>query len=185
MHHVDQLGRGDIIGLQPQRIDQDLQHFVAMPGQTRLQDCIKPFQTLLQILGHPQQRAFGQCTGQIDDDDREFGEVDLVYGILVESVWKIGFGIAHLVAYIGQDLGLVPAEFEFERDTGKAFGRGRCHCLQAVQIAKFGFHRLDQQSLAVLGRNAGKGDSDEQCGDFDVGLALLGKVGIGQPTGRQ
>ena len=50
--------------------------------------------------------------------------------------------------------------------TGIAFGGGAGDGFQAVEVGKFGFHRLDQQFLAVFRRNAGEGDRDEQSRGF-------------------
>ena len=89
-------------------------------------------------------------------------------------------GLGHRGAHVGDDLGLVPAEFEFEDDDGIAFGGGRRHRLQPVEIRQLGLHRPDQQFLAVLGRDAGKGHADEQRGDLDIRLALFRQIRIGQ-----
>ena len=99
---------------------------------------------------------------------------------LIGARGKLRFGVVHRVAYVGHDLGLVPAEFELHRNAGIAFGGGARDGFQAVEVGQFGLHRLDQQGFAVFRGNAGEGDRNEQRGDFDVGLALFGKAGIGK-----
>ncbi len=76
--HVDQLGCGDVVGLKPQRVDHDLEHFVALSRERGLKYSVDAFEPVLQIFGNVDQRAFRQFARQVHDDDRKFGKVDLV-----------------------------------------------------------------------------------------------------------
>ena len=108
----DQLASGDVIGFQPQRVDDHFKHFVAVPGQNRLEHRVHAFNSVLQFFGHFQQSAFRDRAGQIYDDDREFGKIDLVDRIFLGTAWKFCLDRVHPVAHIGQNLGLVPAKFK-------------------------------------------------------------------------
>ena len=179
LHHIDQLARGDVIGLQPQGVDQHLEHLVTVARQPRLKHGIHAFQRILKIARDAGHGAFGHGAGQVDDDDGEFGEVDLCDRIFLVAFGKFCFCRAHRVAHVGHDLGLVPAEFEFQRHPGIVFGGCAGHGFQAVQIGKFCFHRFDQQGFAIRGRDARKLDRNEKGRDLDVGLALFGQGRIG------
>ena len=77
---------------------------------------------------------------------------------MIKTGRKLAFGLAHSVAHVGQRLRLVPAELELQNHVGIAFRRRRRHGVEPVQIGQLGFHRLDQQRLAVFGRNAREGE---------------------------
>ena len=53
------------------------------------------FEAVLQVLGDAQKGAFGQRAGQVHDDDRKFGEVDLVDRVLVGAGGELRFGVVH------------------------------------------------------------------------------------------
>ena len=179
-HHIDQLKRGDVIGLKAQRVDHHLDHLVAIARDTGLKHRFHALKRVLKILGKPRHRAFGHRAAEVDDDDREFAEVHLAQGVFLGAIGKFGLGGVHRVAHIGKDLGLVPAKLELKRHAAIVFRRRAGHFLEPVQIAQLGFHHLDQQFLAVFGGNAGEGDRNEQGRYLDVGLALFGQADIGQ-----
>ena len=149
--NADQLACCNVIGLKPQRVDHDLKHLIALTGQTGLKHGVKPFDAVLQIFGDAQQGPFRYLACQVDDDDGEFGKVDFVDGVLIRACGKLRLGVVHGRTDIGKDLGFVPAEFKFKRDTGIAFGRGGGHGFQPVQIRQFGLHRFDKQGFTVFG----------------------------------
>ena len=179
-HGPDQFGGGDVIGLKAQGIDQHLKHLVTVTGKTGLKHRLQPLKAVLQVLGIAQQRAFRHGTGHVDDDDGKFAKVHLVDGVILGPFGEQTLGGVHGIAHIGQDLGLVPAEFELQRDTGIALFGGARHGFQPVEIGQFGLHRLNQQLFRILGGNTGEGDRDENRGDFDVRFTLFGQARIGQ-----
>ena len=185
LDHIDQFNCGDIVGFQPQRVDQHLDHLIAVASDACFEHRIKRFDVVLQVLGKPCHGAFGHRAGHVHDDDRELGKVDLVDRVFLCPFREVGLGGIHGIAHIRHHCGLVPAEIEFQRHTGIAFGGGCGHLVEPVEVGKLGFHHLDQQGLRILGRDAGEGDGDEQGGDLDVGLALLGQADIGKAANQQ
>ena len=179
-HHVDELICGDVVGLKAQRVDDDLDHLVSVARDPGLEHRFKTLETILKILGQPRHGAFRHVAAEIDDDDREFAEIDLVDRVFLSAFGKFGLGRVHRVAHIGHDLGLVPAELELERHAGIVLGGSAAHGLEPVEIAQFGLHHLDQQFLAVLSGDAGEGHRDEESRNLDVGLAFLGQADIGK-----
>ncbi len=184
-HDIDQLARRDVVAFKPQGIDHHFQHLVAIAGNACLEDRVEPFEAVLQVLGDLHHRALGHGARHVDDDDRKLGEVDLVDRILLGAAGELRLRVRHRVAHIGHDLGLVPAELELQHHARIAFGGGRGHSVEPVQIDQLGLHRLDQQRLGILGRDAGEGDRDEEGGDLDVGLALLGKGDVAERADRE
>ena len=57
--NADQFAGGDVVGFQPQRVDDHLDHFVAVTGERGLKHGFQCFQAVLQVFGHAQQGAFG------------------------------------------------------------------------------------------------------------------------------
>ena len=184
-HHVDQFRSGDVVGFKAQRVDHNLDHFIARSGNPGFQHSVQPFDLVLQVFGDLKHGAFGDIAGQVHDDDGKFGKVDFVDGIFFRPIREFAFGGGHGVAHIGQHLGFIPAKFKFQRHARVPLGRGRGHGFQPVQIGKFRFHRFDQQGFAVFGGNAGKGDRYEKSRDFDIRLSFFGQVTIGRPACRQ
>ena len=110
--HIDQLTRRNVIGFESQRVDFNEQHLVALAGQLGVQNRVEALDFILKFLGDTDQGAFGHLSSQVDNNHREFGEVDLVDRILVGALWKLCLGGIHRVAHIGHHAGLVPAIVE-------------------------------------------------------------------------
>jgi hypothetical protein len=182
---VDQVLRRDVVGLEREGVEDDLEHLVPRAGETGLEHRRQPFQRVLHLVGEPDQRAFGRVARERHDDDREFREVDFAIDQLSAPAGKLRLGAAHGVAHIGDGGGLVPAELELEEEAGIAFGGGRGDRGQPVEVLELRFHRPHEQAFAVLRRDAGEGDRDEEAGDVDVGLALLRQADIGGRTDGQ
>ena len=151
-----------------------------MPGQACAQNRFKTFNPILKILRDLQKGTLGHGSRQGNDDDREFREVKLTDGIGVAAFGKFCLRIAHAVAHIGNDFGLIPPKFELQNHIGIAIhGRGG-QFFEPVQIRQFRFHGLDEKFLTVLGGNALEGHGNDQGGDFNIRLAFLGQNRIGQ-----
>ncbi len=179
-HRVDQFARGDIVGLQRQRVDDDLDHLVAVACKPRLQNGRQRLQPVLQFARKPQERAFRRVARERHDDDGKLGKVDLVDRVGFGAFRELGRGRVHRVAHIGDGGRLVPTELELQEHAGIALGGGGGDRVQAVEILELGLHRAHQQAFAVGGGNAGEGDRDEEAGDVDIRLALFRQADIGR-----
>ncbi len=184
-HDLNQLARRHVVGFELQGVDQDLHHLVPRAGELGFEHGLDPFHRVLHFAGEADQRAFRHRAGEVDDDDGEFREVDLVDRILVGPVGELGLGGIHRVAHIGDDLGAVPSEFEFEREARVILRRRAGHGLEPVDIGELLFHWPDQQVFTVLGGNAGEGDRDEQRRNLDIRLALFRQADIGGDPGGE
>ena len=91
-----------------------------MPGQPGAQNWFKPFNPILKILRNLQQCALRYGSRQGDDDDRKFGEVKLTDRIGIAAIGEFGLRIAHAVAHIGDDFGLIPPKLKLQNDVGIA-----------------------------------------------------------------
>ena len=70
------------------------------------------------------------------------------------SAGRIGTGLVHGRAH-GVERGFgIETGFEFERHGGMAFACLRAHLAQAGNGAQFGFERHQEQTLAILRRDA-------------------------------
>ena len=176
---IDQFARGDVVGLKPQRIDHHLQHLVPLSREPRFEHGVQPFEPVLKVLGDLHQCSFRHVPGQVHDDNREFGEVELVDRVIVGPVRELRLGLVHGGAHIGENLALVPAELELQHDDGVPFGRRSGHLVKAVKPREFRLHRLDEQLFAVLGGDPGERHRDKDRRDLDIRLALFRQAGIG------
>ena len=70
-HHRDQLGGGDVVGLEPERVDDHFQHLVAVACELGLEHGVDALDLVLQVLGEVDEAAFGHVAGEVDDEDRE------------------------------------------------------------------------------------------------------------------
>ena len=138
----------------------------------------------MQIARDLNQRAFRHVTGQVHDDDWKFREVDLVHRIAVGPHREIRFGVVHRVAHVRHDFRLVPAELELQRHTGIAFGGSGGHGFQPVNVGQLGLHRAHQKLFGIRGGNAGEGDRNEQCRNFNIRLSFFWQANIGNRAGQ-
>ena len=111
-HDTNQLAGRHIIRFQLQRIDEHFQHLFSVPGQPGAQNRFETFNPILKILRNLQKRALWHGSRQGNDDDRKFREVKLADRISVAALGKFCLRIAHAIAYIGNDFGLIPTKFK-------------------------------------------------------------------------
>ena len=175
LHNADQFGGSDVVGFQTQWVDQNLKHLVTVARDPCFENGIERFDVVLQLLCDLRHRPFRHRASQVDDDDWKFGKVDFVDRVLVCAGREFAFGCVHSVAYVSQNFGFVPSEFEFEGKPRIAFGCCCGHLFEPVEISQFGFHDFDKQSLRVFGGNAWEGDGYKARRNFNVRLTLFGQ----------
>ena len=115
-NHADEFTSGHVIRLKPQWIDHDLKHLITLPGKACLEYGIHAFEAILQVFSDFHQSPFGDFACEVYDHNRKFRKVDFIDGIVISTSWKDAFRFVHRIPDICQNLGLIPAEFKFERD---------------------------------------------------------------------
>ena len=166
----------EVVGLDPQGIDHDLDHLLAIAADLDLEHVGQGFQPVLQIARQGQQRALGHGAGQRDHQHREQGEVDLLDHRLVGLLGQLGLGPVDLLAHVDQGLVDVDAGLELEQHRGVALARRRAQLLEPFQALQLALHRAHQQALRVLGADALVVHRDVDDRQLDVGVGLLGDL---------
>ena len=151
---LQQFRCGHIVAFHLQRVDDDFQHLIAMPGQLGFQHTAIGFQCFLQVLGQFDQCALRHLAGQRDDQHGELGQIDFVDCRLFGSVGKLDLGLIDLVADIRHDGLFVPVLFKLQQDASMSQRGDAGHLFKAVDAAQLSLQRLDQQAFAVRCRNA-------------------------------
>ena len=151
LHHIDQLNRCNVVGFQAQRVDDDLDHLVAIAGNAGLQHRVQRLNLVLQILGDTGHGAFRHRASQVDDHNGEFRKVDFRQRVGLGPVRELRLCPCHGIAHIRHHGGFVPAKVELQRHTRVVFRRGGTHLIEPVEIGQLGFHDFDQQAFGIFG----------------------------------
>ena len=71
-HNIDEFKSGDIIGFEFERIDDHLEHLIAVPCELRFEHVLHGLEAVLHLFGVMHEGAFGHWARQVDDQHREF-----------------------------------------------------------------------------------------------------------------
>ena len=168
----------DVVAFEAQRVDDDLEDLVAVAGDVGVQDSGKPFEIVAEASGEPQQRAFGNVSGQHDDEHGEQADVDLVHARLLRVRGQFALGRVHAFPDVPQGgVGVEPG-LELEQHRGVALAGVGAHFPDALDGPQLLFHGPHQEPLRVLRRDAFVGHRDVDDGNVDVGIRFLGNADI-------
>ena len=180
-----QLFVSDVVVFNTQRIDDDLQDLVAIAGDVGLQDAGKPLQFIAEMAGELQQRAFGNVSGQRDDEHGEQAGVDFVHDGFVRILGQFALGDIHVFPDVLKGgIGVEPG-FELEQHRGVTFTGVGAHLLDALDGLQLLLHGPYQEPLRVLRGDALVGHRDVDNGDIDVGVRFLGNGDVRDGPGDQ
>ncbi len=173
------------VAVEQHRLGDDLDDLVAGPLQVRRQHARHLLDGGLGVAGDLPERALRDAAAERDRDHREEAEADLVDARLVGVGRQLRLGVVDLGAHVGErDVG-IEARLELEQDVAAALERGRRHLLDVLDLLERGLHRLQQQPLGVLRRDAALRQQDVDVRDVDVRRGLLGDADVGGGAGHE
>ena len=177
---LDHLVELEPVGGELDGVDDDVDLLVAGALQCAFENAGDFLDAVAQFARGLGEDAFGQVAGQRDDEDREFGNVDLVDGRLVDALRQFAPRVGHLGADVLERVGEIVAGLKLDQHEAAALiGRG-AHLLDAGQALHLHLDGAQQKPLRILRRDAliGKAHIDDR--DRDVGLGLLRDRLVGQ-----
>ena len=183
LQRVQQLLAGDAVGIECVRVDDNLEHLLALSLKRGGQHRGDGFYIVPQCQGGLVDAAFaGVLAYEIDLDNRKIVDREFAHKGLLGSARNFSLGTIHRLAHIAQRLVEILGDIKLNKKCRHAFRRCGLELQHALELAQFDFHRLNQQALGILGGDTLVGDTDIEKRHLDMRVVGNGQCGArGQP----